>query len=42
MAARTPRVGIRHLTVVPTNFDPGIEPEPADRDGDSNGETAEQ
>jgi hypothetical protein len=41
MAARSPQVGIRHLTVVPTNFEPGIEAERADDESDSNSETAE-
>ncbi len=40
MAARSPRVGIRHLTVVPTNFEPGIEPEHEADETDSNSETA--
>ncbi|MDZ7849315.1 MAG: hypothetical protein U5K70_00365 [Halodesulfurarchaeum sp.] len=39
MAARTTRVGIRHLTVVPANFEPGIESERADDEADSNFET---
>ncbi|MEF8771257.1 hypothetical protein [Halodesulfurarchaeum sp.] len=41
MAARSPQVGIRHLTVVPTNFEPGIEAESADDESDSDSETAE-
>lgn len=41
MAARSQQVGIRHLTVVPTNFEPGIEAESTD-DTDSNSETGSE
>ena len=42
MAARSQQVGIRHLTVVPTNFEPGIEAESTDADTDSNSETGSE
>ncbi len=39
MAARSTRAGIRHLTVVPANFEPGPDHDPDAEDTDSNGET---
>ena len=42
MAARSTRGGIQHLTVVPTNFEPGLESDSEEDPSESNSETSSQ